>query len=1131
MPLSERVRVARRFQRAISIDSDMSDPAAVEGFICPRSSAEVLETMAHHVRETGQGAFTWTGPYGTGKSSLAVVLGAALNGPKDRRGKAEEVLGERTSAILAGALPPRRLGWRVLPVAGRRDRPAKVLGEAIEASGWLESEPTEGWTEPTVIDALSRFAVRHPRAGGGLLLFIDEMGKFLEAAAQDGSDIHLFQQLAEHSSRSHGRLIVVGILHQAFEEYAQRLSRDTRDEWAKIQGRFVDLAVNTAGDEQLDLLANAIENGRGPAPPTELGTSVARLVKRQDASAEMARKLDGCWPLHPIVACLLGPLSRRRFGQNQRSLFGFLNSAEPFGFQEFLRDADGADLYRPHQLWDYLRANLEPSIIVSPDGHRWALAAFALERCEMSGGDELHLRVLKVIALLDLLKDRSHLVPSRSAIGLALPELSRGEVDAALEYLRERSLVVFRKFSDTWAVFEGSDFDIDREVKEKSTDSSTPDFAVLNSLAELHHVVAKRHYHRTGALRWFDVRVVPLEEIEFAAKSFSSREGAIGAFLLAIPTHGESAKEAHAACRRAAQANLDWDIVPGFSTNAWTIPTLAAELEALERVRDESAELQSDRVARTEVRARVAVVQERIERELARVFDCALWYRRQGSATQLSRAKLSGLASDLADARFDKAPRLRNELLSRSRPSSNAVAAQNALLRRMVLDEGTKRLGIRRFPAEAGLFVSLLLATGLYRKAEDGSWRFSAPLPGPQDLHNLAPAWRAARDLLRRNAHRAVAVSEIYAVWRRPPLGIKEGLLPVLSVAFLLSQRSSLALYREGVFQTRVTDLDTDFLVRDPSDVQFRWMDLTDVSRQLLAELADVVRDLDTENALECLEPIDVARGLVTIHDRLPPWTGRTQRLSRIAREVRHLFRQAKDPNRLVFDDMPELLKESLADADGDGAKRIANHVRGGLTELTQAWPAMLGRLREVLLAELQVPSASSAMLAELRARAENIRELSGDHHLEAFIVRLSAFEGTDVDLEGLAALAINKPPHTWVDPDIDDATVELASLARRFLRAETFARVKGRPDKRHSMAVMVGLEGAPATLHQEFTVGDLDRPAIASLVSNLEAVLSKSGDVRRSVVLAALAELSSHYLDADGAPPTAAEDEERAAS
>ena len=61
MVLADRVHVTRRYQRAIRIDTDLGDPAALEGFVCPRSSAEVLETMARHVAESGQGAFTWTG--------------------------------------------------------------------------------------------------------------------------------------------------------------------------------------------------------------------------------------------------------------------------------------------------------------------------------------------------------------------------------------------------------------------------------------------------------------------------------------------------------------------------------------------------------------------------------------------------------------------------------------------------------------------------------------------------------------------------------------------------------------------------------------------------------------------------------------------------------------------------------------------------------------------------------------------------------------------------------------------------------------------------------------------------------------------------------------------------------------
>ena len=376
MALADRIRIARRFQRSIRIDSDLGDPAALDGFICPRSSAEVLETMARHVAENGQGAFTWTGPYGSGKSSLVVALSAALNGDRKLSRNAESVLGQKTAALIWEALPPRTRGWRILPVVGRRDRPAQVIGEAITATDFLAGRRSRLWTDKHVLDALDKIAALNPRAGGGLVVFIDEMGKFLEAAANDGSDIYLFQELAERASRSDKRLIVVGILHQAFEEYAHRLSREMRDEWSKIQGRFVDLVVNASGDEQIDLLSRAIESDH-PKKPGPLAKGVAQRAQRQP-SPYFAEMLEDCWPLHPIVACLLGPISRRRFGQNQRSIFGFLNSAEPQGFQDFLRFAGDDDIYGPDRLWDYLRINLEPSILASPDGHRWALAMDAL---------------------------------------------------------------------------------------------------------------------------------------------------------------------------------------------------------------------------------------------------------------------------------------------------------------------------------------------------------------------------------------------------------------------------------------------------------------------------------------------------------------------------------------------------------------------------------------------------------------------------------------------------------------------------------------------------------------------------------------------------------------------------------
>ena len=210
MALNERVHIARRFLRSIRINADLGDAAALEGFVCPQSSADVLMTMARHVSETGQGAFTWTGPYGSGKSSLVVALSALLNGNAGLQKEAAKVFGQKLTKAIWSALPTGTKGWRVVPVVGRRDYPVSVIGEAVKKAGVVSRLPRGGWTENNLIAALTEAAASKPKTHGGLILFIDEMGKFLEAAAQDGSDIYILQQLAEAASRSQGRFLVVG---------------------------------------------------------------------------------------------------------------------------------------------------------------------------------------------------------------------------------------------------------------------------------------------------------------------------------------------------------------------------------------------------------------------------------------------------------------------------------------------------------------------------------------------------------------------------------------------------------------------------------------------------------------------------------------------------------------------------------------------------------------------------------------------------------------------------------------------------------------------------------------------------------------------------------------------------------
>ncbi len=1110
MSLTDRVHIARRFQRSIRIDTDLKERAAIEGFVCPQSSAVLLETMAHHISQSGQGAFTWTGPYGSGKSSLVVALSAALSGNTQVRRLAAQILGEQTAEEVWKALPPGEKGWCILPIVGRREQPAQVVGEAICKQRYVRNGSMGLWTDQVVFDALTRISKRAPKQGGGLIVFIDEMGKFLEGAAYDGTDIYFFQQLAELASRSNGRLIVVGILHQAFEEYAHRLSREMRDEWAKIQGRFIDLAVNTGWEEQLDLLGRAIESDQKPSPASN---GIVERVARLTRPHVDARLLASCWPLHPIVACLLGPISRRRFGQNQRSIFGFLNSTEPQGFRDFLQTADDDSLYTPDRLWDYLKFNLEPSIMASPDGHRWAMAVDALDRCQGAGGDEFHLRILKTIALVELFKERSGLTSSLELLSLVLPSQNTLSVEEAVSKLEEWSLVLHRKFSNSYGVFEGSDFDIERAIDQAYEGVGELDWGRLTQLAGLQPVIAKRHYHKTGAIRWCDTALVALSELDRTVTEYVPSNGAIGAFFLALPIQGDAPDMVERIVKRASSISTEWEVVVGVpERTGWSITSLARDLMALEKVRDGTPELQGDRIARREVQARIADLQGYIESELGRALDQAWWHRRQGRAQRLDSVELNSLASDLANTRFPHAPHIHNELLNRMKPSTNAVAARNALLKHMALHEGEKRLGIKGYPPEGGLFDSLLLATGLYAETA-GEWRIVDPNFAGMDPSGLSPAWQAATDYLKHNSHIAVPVSDIYDIWRKAPFGIREGLLPLLAVAFLQSRRGDLALYREGVFQPRLTELDAEYLTNDPSDVQLRWMEMSGISRQLLSDLAEIVRHMDPTNALSHLEPIDVARGLVSIYDRLPVWVGRTQRLSNEAKRVRQLFKRASDPNRFIFDDIPHLVLGQKEDSTV--VPDVAVMVRQGLTELSDAYPNMLRRLRETLLVELGVPSTSPSMLAELRARAENIRQLSGNHRLEAFILRMSQYQGTDSDMESLASMAVNKPPRQWTDADIDRAAVELADMARDFTRHEAYAHVKGRPDHRLAMAVVVGLDGEP--IHDDFEVTEREQSQVDVIIQRMRQSLSESGESEQNVILAALARITAEYLGSRG--------------
>tara|TARA_R110000787_G_scaffold63679_11_gene144028 strand:- start:113903 stop:117076 length:3174 start_codon:yes stop_codon:yes gene_type:complete len=1044
--------------------------------------------MAAHVADTEQGAFTWTGPYGGGKSSLALAIACLFGAPKPVRDNAATLFGDKVIEALKSALPYFPTRWDVLALVTERRSIAVQLSDLLDIPRGLNSS--------TILKELEGRTKER-----GLLIIMDELGRGLEAAADGDGDLSLLQDIAELAARSQGKLIFLGILHQAFEEYAERLGLKARESWAKIQGRFVDISITVSLEETIELIGEALghqRSGRKAMSLAEDCVTQLRPARKKSEAKRMATKLARAAPLHPLTACLVGPMSRRRFGQNQRSVFSFLSSSEPFGLQDALTKEAINGFYPPHLLWNYLQANFEAAILSSPDGRRWTLAHDVLERCVARGASDVEQQVLKTIAVFELLKDRSGLAAHADTIALALNEIDRAQIETALVRLEQQSEIVFRKHADIYVLYAGSDFDVEMRLAEVLSETIETDLNLVRALADLQPMLAKRHYEETGAMRWFEVSIEPVSELEvFSPPKYA--QDVIGRIIFALPLKGEGPEEAESSYKRAVGAHKTFPLIIGHHAHADRLLVLTRELAGLNDLEARFPELRGDPVARREIDARIAEVRQNLEDMLHGLISECLWYEVGQEPRRLTKRLLNDRLSTLADEIFCDTPLIRNELLNCSEPSSNAVSARTKLMKRMVIRASDPDLGFegKNYPAERGLYISLLQETGIHA---GGMYR----VPAKGDV--LRPLWREADRLLATSEGGIVTAEEVIHAWGKSPIGLKAGLGLVYVVAYILSRRDSVAVYGEGIFQSSFNELCVEFLARSAKDIGLRRVEMEGFIGDTLEVLGGLLKHSKSA------EPLIVARSIIGEFDALVPWTARTQSLSPQTLRVREILKRASDPNKLLFEDLPRLT-EPLTDGSYD-PNATAVLLRDALAEMRAAYPKVLDELKDLILRELDVRGQSDLALKDLRDRADNIRHIGGDLRLEAFVGRLTQFHGTREDMEGIAGVAVNKLPRDWNDGDREHAAVGLVGLATSFLKTETIARVKGRKNRRHALAVMLAKEGMPHSLFREFEVSDVDRHDVERLAASLDRALSKADHQSPEIILAALIEVTSKYLN-----------------
>ena len=251
-----------------------------------------------------------------------------------RRRALKKFSGADAEKRLNGALPYKK-GWNVIKHLCDLGSPAQAISETIVASLSGESCSLEGETDAECLAAIKEALSNPGKQCDGVVIIIDELGKALDYQAASGGDLHFFQSLAD-AVQSNSNVVVIGLLHQSFAAYARKRDSSTQNEWGKVQGRYKDFRFNPSADESLYLVGESFQVEE---------TIMNSLVDHERQSVEVvvetfggsAAAFERVLPLDPVVASLLGPISRRSFSQNERSLFSFIATHERYGFRDYLQ--------------------------------------------------------------------------------------------------------------------------------------------------------------------------------------------------------------------------------------------------------------------------------------------------------------------------------------------------------------------------------------------------------------------------------------------------------------------------------------------------------------------------------------------------------------------------------------------------------------------------------------------------------------------------------------------------------------------------------------------------------------------------------------------------------------------------
>lgn len=911
-------------------------------YIVTPNASDIFNTISGNFKN-GIRSFTVSGNYGTGKSSFLWA--------SEKNLKAEESYFSDLKLAFPGIKK-----FRVLKLVGSHHSLIKSFGALLK----LDSTD-----EPEIFDELNAIELRQSKKSEGLAIFIDEFGKFLEFASEHNPQEELFflQTLAEWANDTNKNVVLVNTIHQNYAAYAKALNKEQKEEWAKISGRFKVLNFNEPIEQLLFFTSERLKNYKRPEALEQRQKSLNQILLDSKLVSSVKNEgkvnLDALYPLDGLSAQVLIK-SLDLYGQNERSLFTFLDAHDKFSINQFNGDFFGVD-----KVFDYLVHTVTNEIASNdnPKKTQWRALHVALDKIELyfEGQDYfIAEHIIKLIGLANMFGSESGSLDEKVIIGYINSVYNQDAV-MVLTRIIDLKLIQFFRHKSKFNFVDGTDLDIPQELAVASKEVN-PHFKIVDFLKEeiqLPILLAKRHTYLTGSPRFFAYHYC--DDLE----NLPEIEAEVDGFI-----HLTFDKDiTQVRLKNFSTQNTDARLFVSYK-NTDRIRNLVFDMKRykflIEKFRD-------DRIAKQMLTDEWNFLRTELEKLVLKdLFSSeknVQWFYAGKEQKVDSPHSLNQRVSGICDEVYSKAPIFKSELANREILSVPINTARRRLINDLINNETQIDLGYPedKFPPEKAIYLSLAKITGIHGPIENSADHYGFQAPKEE---SFKPLWEECEFFLESSVHAKQNLSKLYSVLSEKPFKLKKGFVDFWIPLFLIAHKEDFALFHaDNGYVPYLNQTVLDLIHKSPNKYLVKAYNVAGVKNKLLDTYQELLRMNQDIRKGTGSTLISMFGSFYVFYNQLPEYSKKTQKLSAQTIAFREAISNSSDPSSALLDGLPAAFGFHNPN-EAQISEAFMNHLKDSIRELRTAYAELLDRVEE------QVKSAFDTVTASNKELQDEIRSV-----------------------------------------------------------------------------------------------------------------------------------------------------------